>query len=370
MSLRERIPVAVLGATGSVGQRMLALLDGHPWFRLGSVTASERSAGRVYEEAASWVLPTPIPEEAACMEVRATGPALEEVLLFSALDASVAGTVETEYAQRGHVVVSNARNHRMDPDVPLLVPEVNPDHLDLVARQSLGGGAIIANPNCSTIGMVLALAPLHQAFGVERVNVVSLQAISGAGIPGVASLQIVDNVVPFISGEEEKLETEPLKILGELADGLVVPASLAVSAQCNRVPVVDGHTLCISVELGRAVSAEAIVDAWDSFRGEPTALGLPSAPARPVVYVDEPDQPQPRMHRDLGSGMTVAVGRLRPCPLLDWKFVTTSHNTVRGAAGGALLCAELAVARRAVEGLRGHEGGSPAWVAEESRLER
>ena len=359
MSLRERIPVAVLGATGSVGQRMLALLDGHPWFRLGSVTASERSAGRVYEEAVSWVLPTPIPEEAACMEVRATGPALEEALLFSALDASVAGTVETEYAQRGHVVVSNARNHRMDPDVPLLVPEVNPDHLDLVARQSLGGGAIIANPNCSTIGMVLALAPLHQAFGVRRVNVVSLQAISGAGIPGVASLQIVDNVVPFISGEEEKLETEPLKIFGELADGLVAPASLAVSAQCNRVPVVDGHTLCISVELGRAVSAEAIVDAWDSFRGEPTALGLPSAPARPVVYVDEPDQPQPRMHRDLGSGMTVAVGRLRPCPLLDWKFVTTSHNTVRGAAGGALLCAELAVARRAVEGLRGHEGGSP-----------
>ena len=270
---------------------MLALLDGHPWFRLGSVTASERSAGRVYEEAARWVLPTPIPEEVACMEVRATGPALTEGLLFSALDASAAGSAETEYAEQGHVVVSNARNHRMDPDVPLLVPEVNPDHLDLVARQSFGGGAIIANPNCSTIGMVLALAPLHQAFGVERVNVVSLQAISGAGIPGVASLQIVDNVIPFISGEEDKLETEPLKILGKLEDGLVAPVSLTVSAQCNRVPVVDGHTLCISVKLGRAVSAEAIIDAWDAFRGEPTALGLPSAPARPVVYVDEPDQP-------------------------------------------------------------------------------
>ncbi len=360
MPLKDRIPVAVLGATGSVGQRMVALLEGHPWFRLGSVTASERSAGRTFQEAASWVLPTPIPEEVAGMQVRATGPELEERLLFSALDASVAGSVETEYAQRGHVVVSNARNHRMDPDVPLLVPEVNPDHLDLVARQSFGGGAIITNPNCSTIGMTLALAPLHRAFGVERVNVVTLQAISGAGIPGVSSLQIIDNIIPYISGEEEKLETEPLKILGELADGLVAPAPLTVSAQCNRVPVVDGHTLCISVELGRGVSAEAIIDVWDSFRGEPHALGLPSAPSRPVVYVDEPDQPQPRMHRDLGNGMAVAVGRLRPCPLLGWKFVTTSHNTVRGAAGGALLCAELAVARRAVEGLRDFEGGASA----------
>jgi len=336
------------------------LLEGHPWFRLGSVTASERSAGRPYEEAARWVLPTPIPEEVVGMQVRPTGPELEEGLLFSALDSSVAGPIEAEYAARGHVVVSNARNHRMDEDVPLLVPEVNPDHLDLVARQSFGGGAIITNPNCSTIGMALALAPLHRAFGVKRVNVVTLQAISGAGIRGVSSLQIIDNIVPFISGEEEKLETEPLKILGELSDGLVSPASLTVSAQCNRVPVVDGHTLCVSVELERAVSAEAIIDAWDSFRGEPHALGLPSAPERPVVYVDEPDQPQPRMHRDLGNGMSVAVGRLRPCPLLDWKFVTTSHNMVRGAAGGALLCAELAVARRAVEGLRDFEGGSSA----------
>jgi aspartate-semialdehyde dehydrogenase len=335
---------------------MVALLEGHPWFRLGSVTASERSARKPYGEAARWALPTPIPEEVAGMHVRATGPDLEEGLLFSALDSSVAGPVETEYAERGHVVVSNARNHRMDSDVPLLVPEVNPDHLDLVARQSFGGGAIITNPNCSTIGMALALAPLHRAFGVERVNVVTLQAISGAGIPGVSSLQIIDNIIPFISGEEEKLETEPLKILGELADGVVALAPLTVSAQCNRVPVVDGHTLCISVELGRAVSAEAIIDAWDSFRGEPTALELPSAPSTPVVYVGEPDQPQPRMYRDLGNGMAVAVGRLRPCPLLDWKFVTTSHNTVRGAAGGALLCAELAVARRTVKGLRDFEG--------------
>ena len=355
MSPTGRIPVAVLGATGSVGQRMVALLEGHPWFRLGSVTASERSAGRAYADAVPWVLPTPIPEEAAGMEVGATGPALEEGLLFSALDASVAGAVETTYAEQGHVVVSNARNHRMDPDVPLLVPEVNPDHLDLVAAQSFEGGAIITNPNCSTIGLVLALSPLHEAFGVERVNVVTLQAISGAGIPGVSSLQIVDNVVPFISGEEEKLETETLKILGQLESGRVAPAPLTVSAQCNRVPVVDGHTLCVSVTLGRPVSAEAIIDVWDSFRGEPTALGLPSAPPRPVVYVEEPDQPQPRMYRDVGNGMAVAVGRLRACPLLGWKFVTTSHNTVRGAAGGALLCAELAVARRAVQGLRDFE---------------
>jgi len=363
MSGMGKIPVAVLGATGSVGQRMVALLERHPWFRLGSVTASDRSAERAYGEAARWVLPTPMPEEAAGMEVRATGPALEEAVLFSALDASVAGSIETDYASRGHCVVSNARNHRMDPQVPLLVPEVNPDHLDLVAGQSFGGGAIITNPNCSTIGLALALAPLHDAFGVERIHVVTLQAISGAGIPGVSSLQIIDNVVPFIPGEEERIETEPLKILGQLEDGGITPASITVSAQCNRVPVVDGHTLCVSVTLGREASAEAILGAWESFRGEPTALGLPSAPPRPIVYVDEPDHPQPRIHRDLGNGMSAAVGRLRPCPLLGWKFVTTSHNTVRGAAGGALLCAELAVARRAVVGLRdfdGHAGAAPA----------
>lgn len=352
MTVTGKIPIAVLGATGSVGQRMVALLDRHPWFRLSSVTASERSSGRPFGEAVRWLLPTPIPEEAAHMTVGATGPALEERLLFSALDASVAGSVEAEYASRGHAVVSNARNHRMDPDVPLLVPEVNPDHLDLVAGQSFGGGAIIANPNCSTIGLVLALSPLHEAFGVERVNVVTLQAVSGAGIPGVSSLQIVDNIIPFISGEEEKLETEPLKILGKLEDGRVAPAAMILSAQCNRVPVLDGHTLCVSVTLGRAATAEEIIDAWSSFRGEPVTLGLPSAPPRPVVYVDGPDSPQPRLHRDLGNGMAVAVGRLRPCPLLEWKFVTTSHNTIRGAAGGALLCAELAVARQVLPGVQ------------------
>lgn len=352
MSAQSRIPVAVLGATGSVGQRMVALLERHPWFRLGSMRASERSAGRAYRDAVRWVLPTPIPEEAAGMEVGVTGPPCEEPLLFSALDASVAGVVERAYAEQGHVVVSNARNHRMDPSVPLLVPEVNPDHLDLVAGQSFDGGAIITNPNCSTIGLVLALSPLHRAFGVKRVNLVTLQAVSGAGVPGVSSMQIVDNVIPLISGEEEKLETEPLKILGRLGDGTISPAELTVSAQCNRVPVVDGHTLCVSVALDRPVGAAAIIDTWRSFGSAETAVRLPSAPSRPVVYVQEPDQPQPRIYRDHSNGMAAVVGRLRPCPLLGWKFVTTSHNTIRGAAGGALLCAELAVARGAVRALR------------------
>ena len=347
-----KIPVAVLGATGSVGQRMVALLDRHPWFRLAAVTASERSAGRPYGEVTRWCQPTPMPEGAAAMGVRETGPQLEETLLFSALDASVAGNVEEGNARAGHLVVTNARNHRMAADVPLLVPEVNDDHLALLAHQAFGGGAIIANPNCSTIGLVLALAPLHRAFGVDRLQVVSMQAVSGAGIPGVSSMQIIDNVIPYISGEEDKLEREPQKILGTLGDGEIDPAGLVVSAQCNRVPVVDGHTLCVSVQLQRTATAADIIEAWTSFRGAPTELGLPSAPDPPVVYLPEADAPQPRTHRELGNGMAAAVGRLRPCPLLDWKFVTTSHNTIRGAAGGALLCAELALARGAFPGLQ------------------
>ncbi len=350
----EKIPVAVLGATGSVGQRFVALLEDHPWFDVAAVTASERSAGRPYREAVRWVLPTPIPRRVAEMEVGVTGSPLDTPVVFSALDGSVAGPVETEFAGRGHLVVSNAPCHRMDPDVPLVIPEVNPGHLDL-AREQGGPGALLTNPNCSTSGLVLALAPLASAFGVERAHVVTLQALSGAGYPGVASLDVADNIVPHIPGEEDKLETETLKILGRLANGRIEPAALRVSAQCTRVPVVDGHTACISVSLARDADPQEVQQAWSAFQGEPQRLGLPTAPERPVVYLEGPDCPQPRLHRDLGRGMTVSVGRLRPCPLLGIKFVALSHNTIRGAAGGALLTAELAVARGIVNGLKAPE---------------
>ncbi len=340
----RKIPVGVLGATGTVGQRFVTLLADHPWFEIVALTASDRSAGRPYREAAEWVQAAPIPAGIGEMEVLPTRPPLEPRLVFSALDASAAGPVEAELADRGHLVVSNARSHRMDPDVPLLVPEVNPDHLELL-RGPEGDGGIITNPNCSTIGLVLALRPLVDAFGVDRVHVVTLQAISGAGLPGVPGLRIVDNVVPHIPGEEEKLEAEPGKILGTLSRGGIDPAALTVSAACNRVPVLDGHTECVSVSLGRPASPGEMKEAWADFSGEPQALGLPSAPHPVIHYLEGPNDPQPRLTRDLGGGMAIAVGRLRPCPILDYRFVTISHNTIRGAAGGAILCAELAVAR-------------------------
>lgn len=342
----ERIPVGVLGATGTVGQRFVSLLEGHPWFRLEALAASERSAGRPYREAVRWMQDTPIPEAAADRIVQATEPPLDGVpLVFSALDSGVAGPVEEAFAQAGHLVVSNARNHRMEPDVPLLVPEVNPEHLALLDRQATEGG-IVTNPNCSTIGLTLALAPLDRAFGLRRVHTTTLQAVSGSGLPGISSLEILDNVVPHIGGEEEKMESESLKILGSLAgDGSRVESrSLEVGAQCTRVPVVDGHTQCVSVELDAPVTPDEAARALREFRARPQRLGLPTAPRFPVHVLDGPDHPQPRLHRDLERGMAVAVGRLRSCPILELRFVTVSHNTVRGAAGGALLGGELAVA--------------------------
>lgn len=345
-----RIPVAVLGATGSVGQRFVELLHGHPWFRLAEVCASERSAGRPYAEAARWMQASPLPGEVAEMVVGPSAPPLESRLVFSALDSAVAGPVEEAFAAAGHLVVSNARNHRMDPRVPLLVPEVNPDHLALLERQPWDGG-IITNPNCSTIGLVLALKPLHDRFGLRTVRVVTMQAVSGAGIPGVSSMEILDNVIPFIGGEEEKLETEPLKILGALeADG-IVPADLEIWAQCNRVPVVDGHTGCVWVGLERPATREAILDAWREFSPGVAASGLPSAPHPAVVVLEGEASPQPRLHRELGKGMAASVGRVRPVHGGEFAFVTLSHNTIRGAAGGAILCAELAVDRGLIPGL-------------------
>jgi aspartate-semialdehyde dehydrogenase len=360
----SKVPVAVLGATGSVGQRFLTLLADHPWFEPVVLTASDRSAGRPYAEAARWALPAPLPERLAGVELAATGAAAVAgcPLVFSALGSDVAGPIESELAAAGHLVVTNAGSHRMDPGVPLVVPEVNPGHLDLVAgRLAAGGGAILANPNCSTIGLALALAPLDAAFGVERGSVVTMQAVSGAGLPGVPSLLALDNLVPWIAGEEEKIETEPAKILGRLEGGRIAPHPMVVSAAANRVAVTDGHTLCVSVALGRRAEAAELRAAWDGFAGEPQRLGLPTAPQHPVRYLDAPDAPQPRLHRDLDRGMAATVGRLRPCPLFDYKFVTLSHNTLRGAAGGAVLLAELAAARGLVP-------GRPA-AAEASRAE-
>jgi aspartate-semialdehyde dehydrogenase len=340
-----RLPVTLLGATGSVGQRFVELLADHPQFELAALAASPEKAGRPYGEAVRWMQAAPLPEAVAQLTLSAPDPPFPGRLVFSALDAGVAGALESRCARAGHLVVSNARNHRMDADVPLVVPEINPDHLELLERQGHRPGGLIANPNCSTIGLALALAPLQRAFGVKRVHVVTLQALSGAGVPGVSSMEMLDNVMPFIPGEEQKLATETCKIFGRVGSAGVEPADLLVSAQCNRVAVLDGHLECVSLELDREVERDEILAAWTEYRGEPQERRLHSAPARPIVYLAAEDAPQPRRHRDLEGGMAVSIGRLNPCPVLGWRFVLLSHNTLRGAAKGALLVAELALAR-------------------------
>jgi aspartate-semialdehyde dehydrogenase len=341
----SKIPVAVLGATGSVGQRFIQLLENHPWFEVKEVAASEKSAGKTYKDAVNWVQATPIPANVANLVVRECEPNLECKVAFSGLDASIAGEVESAFASNGYVVISNSKNHRMDKDVPLLVPEINADHIELIKQQKYNGGCIVTNPNCSAIGLVLALKPLVDAFGVEQVNVVTMQGLSGAGYPGVSSLDIIDNVIPFIGGEEAKMESEPLKILGQLnSDGIKYP-DLKISAQCNRVAVMDGHTECVQVKLGSKTTVEEIKKAWNNFSGEPQKLKLPSAPEKPIHYFEEIKYPQPRIHRNIDKGMAAAIGRLREDNLFDYKFVALSHNTIRGAAGGAILCAELMKAK-------------------------
>lgn len=341
--MRKRIEVGVLGATGMVGQQFINQLAGHPWFELTWLAASERSEGKRYADAAPWRLETPIPEGIAERTVEPARPGVGPRLVFSALDANVAGELERAFADAGHLVVSNARNHRMDPTVPLLVPEVNADHLALLKAQAKlrgGKGAIVTNPNCSTVVLTMALAPLRP-FGLRSCLVSTMQAVSGAGYPGVPSLDILGNVIPFISGEEEKIETETRKILGTLAGDAVEMHPVKVSAHTSRVPVVDGHTETVSVALEEKPSFAELRAAFEGFAGAPQRLGLPFAPERPVVYLDQPNRPQPRFDAGRGRGMTVSVGRLRPCSVLDWKFVALGHNTVRGAAGAAVLNAEL-----------------------------
>jgi len=340
--MQTRIEVGILGATGMVGQHFIKFLQGNPWFDLKWLGASDRSAGKKYKDAMTWHLAGGTPGTVADLTVEECKPGNAPKLLFSAMDAGVATEIERAFAEAGHVVVSNSRNHRMERDVPLLVPEVNSDHLQLVPAQKARGwkGQIVTNPNCSTIGLVMALAPLKQ-FGIERIIVTTMQAISGAGYPGVPSMDIMGNVVPFIGGEEEKMEIETQKILGDFAGDHIAPLAAKVSAHCNRVPVVDGHTEAVSVEFSSKPSMDDIRNALERFRGEPQALNLPSAPAQPVIYMQEANRPQPRKDAERERGMAAFVGRLRPCTVFDAKFVVLSHNTIRGAAGAAVLNAEL-----------------------------
>jgi aspartate-semialdehyde dehydrogenase len=342
--MSRKIPVGILGATGTVGQRFIQLLENHPWFEIEWLAASERSSGLAYAEAARWKLTTPIPERIAAMKLSPAKPDSAPKVIFAALDAAIARELEPAFAQAGHCVVTNSSAFRMQEDVPLVIPEVNADHLALIDRQSWkrsSGGFIVTNPNCSAIGLVMALAPLHHAFGVEKVFAVTMQAISGAGYPGVASLDILGNVIPYIAKEEEKMEAETRKLLGSLNDGRVIAPEFGMSAQCNRVAVEDGHTESVSVAFKAKPTDSQIIAAWRDFRGQTADLQLPSSPCQVIFYDPAPDRPQPRLDIHRGGGMTTSVGRLRPCGLLDWKFTVLSHNTIRGAAGAALLNAEL-----------------------------
>ncbi len=339
----KKISVGILGATGMVGQKFVELLSSHPWFEIVALAASDRSAGKRYGEAMQWLMPTTLSQKIADMPVVTCQPTLPCDLVFSGLDSKVAGEIEETFARAGYKVVSNSSNHRMDPTVPLLIPEINSDHLKLIQHQRFGKGAIITNPNCSVIGMTLSLKPLLDQWGIEAVHAVTLQALSGAGYPGVPSMEILDNVIPYIAGEEDKVEREPLKIMGTCQGKEIIPYPMRLSAQCNRVPVTDGHLACLSVKFKKKANANEILVAWRSFEGEPQWLKLPMAPKRPIIYLEDERHPQPKLHRTLESGMAVSIGRLRECPLFDWKFVILSHNTMRGAAGCAILNAELMV---------------------------
>ena len=342
--MQTKIPVGILGATGIVGQRFIQMLEHHPWFEAVWLAASDRSEGKEYAEAARWKLKTPIPAAIAKMRVSPATPEGAPHVIFAALDTAIAKEMEPRFAEAGCAVITNSSALRMVKDVPLVIPEVNPDHIKLIECQSWrrkNGGFVVTNPNCSAIGLVLALAPLHRRFQIETVMAVTMQAVSGAGYPGVASLDILGNVIPYIPNEEEKMEEETQKLLGTLNGAGIIPAPFKMSAQCNRVAVEDGHTESVSLKFKNKTEAAEILEAWSEFRSLPQERNLPSAPQVPVRYVDSKDRPQPRLDVDVGHGMTTSVGRLRPCGVLDWKFTVLTHNTIRGAAGAALLNAEL-----------------------------
>ena len=341
--MSKPIPVGILGATGVVGQRFVQMLEHHPWFEVAWLAASDRSEGRMYKEAARWRLKTPLPETVGNMIVSPAHPDGAPRVIFAALDAAIAAEMEPRFAHAGHAVVTNSSALRMKSDVPLVIPEVNPGHIKMIECQAWrrkSNGFVVTNPNCSAIGLVMALAPL-QKFAIETVIAVTMQAVSGAGYPGVPSLDILGNVIPYIPKEEEKMEEETLKLLGRLDGSKFIPAPFAMSAHCNRVAVEDGHTESVSIKLKKQPGTAEIAAAWNEFRSDPQDLKLPSAPAQPVRYLEASDRPQPRLDVDAGNGMTASVGRLRPCSVLDWKFTVLSHNTIRGAAGAAILNAEL-----------------------------
>ena len=345
--MAEKISVAVLGATGSVGQRFIQLLQGHPWFVVNELVASDRSSGQRYADVTDWRVSDSIPESARDMPVKGLSDPLESTIVFSSLPGGIALEVENRLAGEGKSVFTNASDNRMVPDVPLMIPEVNPDHAGLIEAQRKNrgwdNGLIVANPNCSTIHLILALKPIWDAFGIELAITTTLQAVSGAGYPGVPSLDMIDNIVPYIGGEEEKIESETLKIFGSLNGGEISPALVKVSAQCTRVPVRDGHTESVSLKLGKQASIDEVINAFASFSGRPQELGLPSAPAHPVVVRSQADRPQPVLDRDAENGMASIVGRVRECPIFDVKFMVLGHNTIRGAAGASILNAELLV---------------------------
>jgi aspartate-semialdehyde dehydrogenase len=345
----RRRTVAVLGATGAVGQSFVQLLQGHPWFELVCVAASERSAGRPYGEAAKWLSASPMPDHIAAMTVAPCDPKkVDAELVFSALDSSVAGEAEAAFASAGRFVLSNAKNYRMDPDVPLVIAEVNPDHLDILeSQQKRRGwkGGIITNGNCVAIVGALPLAPIQQRFGITKIFASTMQAVSGAGYPGVPSLDILGNVIPLIKDEEPKIETELQKFLGVPKGGVIESAPFLVSSHANRVAVEHGHTICMSIELAKKASAEEVSAAVAAWTGSPEARGLPSAPDKPVQMATSPDRPQPRLDVNAGKGMTVTVGRIRPDTIFDVRMVVSGHNIIRGAAGASVLNAELLVRR-------------------------
>ncbi|MDE2950287.1 MAG: aspartate-semialdehyde dehydrogenase [Chloroflexota bacterium] len=352
----QKIDVAVLGATGAVGQRFIQLLEGHPWFQAREVIGSSRSAGKPYGEAVHWALNDNPPDNIANLTVKALNDPLDSPLVFSALPKEAAINREVELAEAGHVLCTNVSVNRMAPDVPLLLPEVNADHIGLIDvqryRRGWSGGALVANSNCTVMPVVMSLKPLLK-YGIRRLHLVSEQALSGAGYPGVPSLDILDNIIPYVPGDENKMETESRKMLGRFRDGAIDELEIVVSATCTRVPVIDGHLVNISVELEDAPDYDAIIRDWMTFRGPDPVSSLPSAPDSPLQYLEQIDRPQPRRDRDAGQGMVTSIGRLRECPILGYKFAALSHNTVRGAAGCSILNAELLA-------VQGYIQGSPA----------
>ncbi|HPN36756.1 MAG TPA: aspartate-semialdehyde dehydrogenase [Melioribacteraceae bacterium] len=344
----KKIKVGVLGATGSVGQKFITLLNNHPYFEVEEIAASDKSAGKKYKDVVNWIEDAEMPKKIADKVIKLCDDKFNSKLLFSALDASVAGEIEENLANKGHIIISNAKNHRWSYAVPLIIPEVNHEHLNLIKYQKYNNGAIVTNPNCSTIGLILSIAPLHNKFGVKSINVVTLQAISGAGYPGVPSLDMIDNIIPFIGGEEDKLESEPLKILGRMDEDKIINADIKISASTNRVFVKDGHTEIVQLSFINKPTKEEILKTWEEYKSLPQEMNLPFAPVTPIKYFDNEKYPQPRLHKSIDKGMAAITGRLRECNLFDYKYVVLSHNTIRGAAGGTILIAEIMYKKRMI----------------------